>query len=151
VACLGVIWFGGARHLIKPLGSRRIFASSIAMALLLGSLTDVILSTTGQRSLPQMAPIFTLLPIMAVCHAMKYYNLMGEGPKGENELILSNETRSKLYVYLAFAFIAGALQVPYLIFYPIWCGREKPASHAFYRHNAIFLGCNDIMCTVNQE
>lgn len=126
VACLGVIWFWRCKASDQAVRKQaNILLLSIAMALLLGSLTDVILNTTGQRSLPQMAPIFTLLPIMAVDHAMKYYNLMGEGPKGENELILSNETRSKLYVYLAFAFIAGGFTSTLSYFLPHMVQGEK--------------------------
>lgn len=91
---------------------------SIALAFALGSLTDIILSATIQSPLPQMAPVFTLIPIIAIYYSMKHYKLMGETSKDENNLILSSETRSRLYVYLALAFIAGGLTSALSYFLP---------------------------------
>lgn len=119
LACLGIIWLW--RHKATELAVRKqanLLLLSIAVALLFGSLTDVILNATVQSPLPQMAPVFTLLPIMAVYYSTKRYNLMGEVPKSEDGLILGNETRAKLYIYLAVSFMAGGFTSALSYFLP---------------------------------
>lgn len=80
-----------------------------AISLLLGTLTDVVLTSFLSKPLPQMAPIFTLIPITATYYNIKKYDFMEteEGDKGD--LILTHKTRRKLYYHLITAYIGGGL------------------------------------------
>ncbi len=119
LACLAVLWYrkrtASADSVRRQAGL--IFTSLLA-ALLLGSLTDVVLSSSMACPLPQMAPLFTLIPVAAIYYSIKHYSLMQkETTKAQDELILNIETRAKLYHYLTIAFItAGFLSsAPYFL------------------------------------
>jgi diguanylate cyclase (GGDEF)-like protein len=110
LACLGLVGLWKRNSAAE--NSRRqatlIFISLLA-ALLLGSLTDVILSSNLTNPLPQMAPVFTLIPIIAMYYAIKRYGLMHRPMINQDELILNDETRTVLFHYLSVAFLAGGL------------------------------------------
>ena len=140
LACLGIIWFW--KHKATDQSIRKqanILLFSIAVAMLLGSLTDVILNATVQGPLPQMAPVFTLLPIIAVYYSMKRYNLMGEAPKSEELFILGNETRFKLYLYLSLAFISGGAISALSYFLPNMVQGENSLQAMFYASELLFF------------
>lgn len=80
---------------------------SVAVAAILASVTDVIISAFAKNPLPQMAPLFTLIPIATSYYSIKHYELIPTRTSKESELILDKDTRSRLYYYLALAFLAG--------------------------------------------
>jgi len=82
---------------------------SFLTALLTGSLTDVILSSVPGNPLPQMAPVFTLIPVAAIYYSIKRYDLMRLEPENKDEIILNDETRSKLFHYLSIPYLSGGL------------------------------------------
>ncbi|MGI6751873.1 MAG: EAL domain-containing protein [Anaerovoracaceae bacterium] len=82
---------------------------SVAIALVLGTITDVVLRSFLDTPLPQMAPIFTLIPIGAIYYSMKKYNLMLEEFAEEDGLILDYKSREKFHVYIAVAYLGGGL------------------------------------------
>ena len=90
-------------------GQAKLIFFSILAALLLGSLTDVVLSSKLVNPLPQMAPVFTLIPIMAIYYSIKRYGLMPKEEVTESEIILSDVMRRKVYNYLSVAFFAGGV------------------------------------------
>lgn len=81
--------------------------ASIVAAFVLGSLTDEILRVVLQNTFPQMAPVFILVPIAAICYSLRRYRLMRNEVDQENGLIINYEARRKLYYYLSFALLAG--------------------------------------------
>lgn len=110
LACLAVVWNWKRRSTDKLVQKQaRIIFISIAAALVLGSLTDVIFNTTLAEPLPQMAPLFILIPVYAIYYCMKHYSLMLEAGDEKADLILDEETRSRLHSYVAIAYIAGGL------------------------------------------
>ena len=140
LACLGIIWLW--RHKATDQTIRKqanLLLLSIALAMLLGSLTDVILTATVQGPLPQMAPVFNLLPIMAVYYSMKRYNLMGEAPKNEELFILGNETRLKLYLYLSLAFLSGGAISALSYFLPNMVQGEQSLQSMLYASGLLFF------------
>ena len=86
-----------------------LFLSSIIAAFLLGSLTDVLLTSLVKSPLPQMAPLFTLLPVGALCFSMKNYKLMERPHQKDRNILISNETFLKMQNYIGFAFLIGGL------------------------------------------
>jgi hypothetical protein len=110
LACLGLIllWKRRSSAVIIHKQANLIFISLLA-ALFLGSLTDVVLSARLASPLPQMAPVFNLIPIAAIFYSVKHYGLMGRKIDSEEELILNKKTQLKLYYNLSLLFFAGAL------------------------------------------
>ncbi len=110
LACLGLVLHWQRRSSDESIRrqAKLIFMSLLA-ALLAGSLTDVILSSNLTNPLPQMAPVFILIPIMAIYYSIKRYGLMHRETVNQDELILNDETRAVLFHYLAIAFLAAGL------------------------------------------
>ena len=67
LVCLLLIWLWKRKTTDETIQKQgNLIFYSILAALLLGSLTDVILSSKPLSSWPQMAPVFNLLPIAAI-------------------------------------------------------------------------------------
>ncbi|NMB42071.1 MAG: EAL domain-containing protein [Firmicutes bacterium] len=110
LVCLLLIWLWKRKTTDETIQKQgNLIFYSILAALLLGSLTDVILSSKPLSSWPQMAPVFNLLPIAAIYYSMKHYNLMRKKSESEAVLILSEENRTRLHYYLAAIFLLGGL------------------------------------------
>lgn len=110
LACLGLVLHWKQKSVDGNTGKQaKLIFFSLLAALLLGSLTDVILSSNLTSPLPQMAPVFTLIPIMAIYYSIKRYGLMHRETINKDELILNDETRSVLFHYLSLAFFGGGL------------------------------------------
>ena len=102
------LWRKSSSELSVQRQSKLIF-NSMLMALILGSLTDVILVSYLPIPLPQMAPVVILIPITAIYYSMKRYGLMVEIVEDENKtLILSVKTRAILYYHIAVTFLAAS-------------------------------------------
>lgn len=86
--------------------SRIIFLSFI-VALVIGSITDVLLNSIT-ANLPQMAPIVILLPITAIYHTIKKYEFMVSEPIDKNELILNDSSTERILRYISIMFFVGA-------------------------------------------
>ncbi|MGD9678972.1 MAG: EAL domain-containing protein [Vulcanibacillus sp.] len=84
--------------------SRTIFASIIA-ALIVGSLTDVILSSVFSN-LPQMAPVIMLIPILAIYHVLKVDSFKISEPIGNKSSYMNIIVSVTLYVIISF-FLVG--------------------------------------------
>ncbi len=79
------------------------------LAFLLGSVTDVILSTVLKGPVPQMAPIFTLLPTTIIYLSMRHYRLMPDENDNSEFTAMAPDSDSKLYYYLSFSFLAAGI------------------------------------------
>lgn len=110
LACLGLIWRWKQKAPDENIRRQAalIFISLLA-ALLAGSLTDVILSSNFTNPMPQMAPVFTLIPIMAIYYSIKRYGLLHQETINKDEQILNDETRAALFHYLSIGFLAVGL------------------------------------------
>ncbi len=72
--------------------------ASLGAALLLGSLTDIVLAPALKNALPQMAPIFIFIPILAFYYLIRRSGLMN---RDSEELMATDETRNKLFFYFS--------------------------------------------------
>ena len=65
------------------------------------------LASILEGSIPQIAPIFNLIPVLSLIYSIKNNSFMKETIQDKNELILTSTTRIKLYFYLAILFLVG--------------------------------------------
>ncbi len=95
-----------------------LFLSSLFMAFLLGSLTDIVLTALLKSPLPQMAPLFTLLPVGAIFYSVRNYGLMKNSHQKEENILISNDTLLKIQNYMGYAFLLGGLASIASYFFP---------------------------------
>ena len=81
------------------------------LALILGSLTDIIMNAINHQITPQMAPAIILIPISAIIYSIKKYSLITvenkENPAREGE-ILNLHSHRTIYRYLLLSYLIGA-------------------------------------------
>lgn len=111
---------------------------SVAAALVIGTITDVILSTYMGGPLPQMAPLFTLLPVAAVFYSVRRLELMRVSEVHE-ELMLRHETRAKLYITISLAFFAGGSVSGLAYFLPGLINSEASRQTMLYASVMLFV------------
>lgn len=107
---LGLLWqWKRESHSGNTRSQSNLIFYAVVAALILGSLTDVLLNSQLPNPLPQMAPVFTLLPMAAIYYSIRRYGLMEKEVGNKDELFLTNEVRSKTYYYLSIVFFAAGL------------------------------------------
>jgi len=79
---------------------------SFLVALVLGTMTDVVLNAFFSLTSPQMAPVILLLPVGMIYYSMRRYGLMNPKPNSD-ELIVNDSNRVRVYNYLSIVFISG--------------------------------------------
>lgn len=110
LAGLGLMWHRSrAAEDTNVRKQARLIFTALLAALALGSLTDVVLPGALADPMPQMAPVITLVPVAAIYHSMRRYHMMPQTDRDGDGLILSHETRIKLYYRLAITFFAGGV------------------------------------------
>lgn len=67
-------WSREIKEKIKMRQAKLIFLA-ILFAAVFSSLTDISANSFWAKSFPQMAPLFTLLPVWAMYHSVRYYNI----------------------------------------------------------------------------
>jgi diguanylate cyclase (GGDEF)-like protein len=107
---LFLVWQWGrktAEHNIRR--QSRLILISFAGTIVLGTLTDIIANSILSLGIPQMAPLLMLAPVAVVYYSIRKYGLMKPRYVMENEIIISEQIRSKIFVYLSNAFLAGGV------------------------------------------
>jgi hypothetical protein len=108
IAALALVLRWGKRssdYTIKK-QSRLIFISMM-IAIVLGTLTDTVLGF--YITIPQVAPIIIILPISIFYYAIRHYGLMNPRHSDEDESILTQSSRIKVYNCISAALIAGGI------------------------------------------
>ncbi len=82
---------------------------AILISGLLASLTDIILNSLLKQALPQLAPLFLLIPIIVVHYSVKHSDLMQAEDQTKKELFLSESDRKEIFKKLALAFCLGGV------------------------------------------
>lgn len=88
-------------------GNYIIFAFLVAFVL--GSVLDVGASSIIGKPLPQMTPIYILLPTWAMYYAARYYGVMERKIFHKNEIIVTDEDQKNIFKNLGYAFCAGGV------------------------------------------
>ena len=131
--CLAVLWHWRRKTEAQNVHKQaQLISRGILIALVLGTFTDIILSSHLKNPLPQMAPLITLIPIITIYYSTRRYGLMREVSEPSEELILSDAARVKLYHYLGLAFIAGGLlNISSVFWYPMFPDNAGLAASQF--------------------
>lgn len=86
-----------------------IIIAAIFATAIFGSLTDIISATFMSNPLPQMAPLFILMPVWAMYHSARRYGLMNLGQTLHGEMIASEEDRKNIFKNISLGFYMGAV------------------------------------------
>ncbi len=105
---LFLVWkWGKASEAASDKKKAFIILLSFAFTLIGGTIVDQLLPLF--YPIPQLGPIFVLVPTLAIYYTIKQYGLMVPESNENSNLIFNRSTRIKLYHYVAFIFILGAL------------------------------------------
>lgn len=111
-AGLLLLWNWGRRSK-DPLKKKQgyLFMFSYTMAMITGTVTDVILNTFASVKVPQLAPVIVLLPTTAMFYAIKRYGLMSLGKSGRAEpgKILSAVNMNRFINIMSFVYVIGGM------------------------------------------
>lgn len=72
-----------------------------------GSFTDLINNSLSLLGIPQMAPVFFIIPIFSIFYCMKKYRFMNNSVVDNAEIILNDANRFKIYNVSSAALIIG--------------------------------------------
>lgn len=88
-----------------------LFMSSYTIAMILGTITDVIVNTYTSIKITQMAPVILLLPTTAIFYAIRRYGLMGmeKSDRAEPGKILSEVNMDRFIKIMSFVYIIGGM------------------------------------------
>lgn len=116
-----VVWRWGNKPDNKEITKQsNLIIYSFVIAFTLGSIFDVGASSILKRAIPQMTPIFILLPTWAMYYSARYYGLMDRIKTKNDEIILTDEDQKNIFKNLGLAFCAGGIltfiseYVPYI-------------------------------------
>ena len=101
---------------------------SFVLVTVFGGFTDLINNTLLLVDLPQMAPIFFLIPTSAIYGCMKKYRFMSS-PVNDAEIILNDSNRARIFNLASFALMIGG--VAYFASQYLLAGRENLSSILF--------------------
>ncbi|WP_249896715.1 EAL domain-containing protein [Paenibacillus sp. PK3_47] len=111
-AGLLLLWNWGKKS-IDPSKKKQaaLFMFAYTLAMIIGTITDVVVNTYTSYTIPQMAPVIVLLPTTAIFYAIKRYGLMGQGKKGRAEpgKILSEVNMERFIKIMSFVYIVGGM------------------------------------------
>lgn len=107
-----VHWYKQTDH---PLNRKKALAifSSFLVALILGTLTDIVTVRFANVQLPFLAPVIIMIPVVTIYGIIRKYGLLlppqnsnASRPEG---IILSTLSRTRLFKYVSFVLIIGSI------------------------------------------
>ena len=96
----------------KKKNQMKLLLASSTIAFIMGSMTDSIFSSYLSETVPQIAPVIILIPIIAILFCINKFGLMlplEEIIKADEGKILNRTSRVKIYEYLTISFIIGSM------------------------------------------
>lgn len=78
-------------------------------AAILGTLTDIISTTFMSKPLPQMAPLFILLPAGSMYYAVRYFDIFKAKISKKEEIILTSEEEENIFKNISLGFYTASL------------------------------------------
>lgn len=75
---------------------------SLIFSIIAGTFSDIILSTLFDSSIPQSAPIFMLIPLWAMYHAVKHYNIINYTNWNKDEIIATEDDKKRIFLSTVF-------------------------------------------------
>lgn len=103
----------------KMVRQARLIVGAIFFGLILGTVTDMVVSSIFDSPLPQMAPLFILLPAWTMYHSARYYGLMKREIVSKNEIIVTDEDRKRIFKNIGIAFCIGGVLIFFAKYQPL--------------------------------
>jgi len=90
-----------------------VILSSFLVALVLGTLTDLITVSFSNVQLPSLAPVITMIPAVTIYWIIRKYGLMlpaqNEDESQQEGIILNTISRTRLFKYISIVMIVGSI------------------------------------------
>ena len=110
LSCIALAWRWKRKARDKRITKQaNLIIASFVSALILGTITDVILAASSNPPIPQMAPIEILIPVSVFYYLIKRHGLMNREQIESSQSILNDQTRTRLFNYLAAIFLLGGV------------------------------------------
>ncbi|HHX61588.1 MAG TPA: EAL domain-containing protein [Epulopiscium sp.] len=110
VVGLVVIWKWKQKLEDKKLAKQgTLIMLSFIASFILGSLVDIGVGSILAKPLPQLAPVFILLPTWTMYYGARYYGAMGQEKSYSSEMIVTEEDQEKIFKNIARALLLGGL------------------------------------------
>jgi diguanylate cyclase (GGDEF)-like protein len=104
------IWLWGRRNGSPRIKKQaRIISIALFITMLIGTLTDILGNLIFSAVIPQLAPIYLLLPIAVIYYCIRKYGLLNPKHVDEETILMSDQIRTKITNYLANSFVFAAL------------------------------------------
>lgn len=95
----------------------KIILVAVAFAAFAGGFTDLLANSYFEQALPQMAPLFILIPVWAMYYSARYHNLLNIKEYKLDETILSTQQQKKLFTnFSIWIFVSGILSFSFEYF-----------------------------------
>ncbi|WP_373484853.1 EAL domain-containing protein [Acetobacterium malicum] len=110
LASMVIVWRWGLSHKEAKIKKQsHIIIGSYFLAFLLGTLTDTISNVYLGIAIPQMAPIFLLLPVFSMFYTKNYFGVITIKPEKQESRTLNIISTKKVYSYISIAMIFGGV------------------------------------------
>lgn len=123
-----IVW--GIRTADKAIRNQsKLLTLSLLFAMIFGNMFDRYYHTdfTG-RELPQLAPVFILMPMVSAYYAIRHFGFLGNDVINEDEVIMNSRNRLDIYSKLAaFLVIIGFISLPIQYFVAVKPGYNSVA------------------------
>ena len=109
LASLFLIWRWGkqSKSMKDKKASRMIFISFFS-TIILASLTDMLGNFIFSVNIPQLAPIFAIIPAIVIYYFIRKYGLLSPKHVNEDAILMSDQIRVKVFNYISTSLIFAA-------------------------------------------
>lgn len=112
---------------------------SLIFSIIAGTFSDIILSTLFDSSIPQSAPIFMLIPLWAMYHAVKHYNIINYTNWNKDEIIATEDDKKRIFLSTVLFFYVGGLLNLIFDFSRFLTGKETSIAFMVFKSSLFFF------------
>lgn len=109
-----------------------ILIGTILASGIIATSTDILTTTYMSKPLPQMAPLFILLPVWAMYYSARHYGMMNLNKTHHVEILVTEQDKKKIFNNISRAFYLGAI-LAFLSQYIPYMNEEGSFKIAFSR------------------
>jgi len=81
------------------------------IALVMGSVIDLVIASVFKKPLPQIGPVFILLPTWVMYYLARYYDVMGRRKFYEDDIIVTDADQENIFKNVAIASAIGGMLI----------------------------------------
>ena len=107
-----VVWIWQRRIEDRQTAKRaKLIAYSLFASGALGTLTDIVMTSLLNKPMPQLGPIFILLPAGSMYYAVRYFDIFKAKISKKEEIILTSEEQENIFKNISLGFYTASLLV----------------------------------------